>query len=196
MSTGRGGGGVSISVKAELEERFAAFVHARGDHHLRMAALLTGDPQDAEDLVQTSLVKLYRAWPRLDTSTDPDAYLRRIIVNTRRSWWRARWRRETPVPEIPDMTHADDDPGDRLATGALVRQALARLPRQQRAVLVLRYCEDLPEAEVAALLGCTPGTVKTHAHRGVRALRASLGELGDSAASATSRPASEMEMNQ
>jgi RNA polymerase sigma-70 factor (sigma-E family) len=153
-----------------------------------MAALLTGDPQAAEDLVQASLVKLYRAWPRLDTSTDPDAYLRRIIVNTRRSWWRARWRQETPVAEIPDTAVADD-PGDRLAAGALVREALARLPRQQRAVLVLRYCEDLPEAEVAALLGCSPGTVKTHAHRGLLALRglpALRDSFGDASASAVS----------
>jgi RNA polymerase sigma-70 factor (sigma-E family) len=141
----------------------------------------------AEDLVQASIVKLYRACPRLDTSTDPDAYLRRIIVNTRRSWWRARWRRETPVAEIPDHAAPGDDPGDRLALGAEVRQALARLPRRQRAVLVLRYCEDLPEAEVAALLGCSRGPVKTHAHRGLRALRAAFGDLGT---------VNEMEMNQ
>ena len=179
-------GGVSISVRAEQEERFAAFVRARGEHHLRMAVLLTGHRQEAEDLVQASLVKLYRAWPRLDTSAGPDAYLRRIIVNTRRSWWRARWRQETPVAEIPDTAPADGDPADRIALGAQVRQALARLPRQQRAALVLRYCEDLPEAEVAALLGCSPGTVKTHAHRGLRALRESIADLG---------PLDAMEMN-
>ncbi|WP_300613316.1 sigma factor, partial [Trebonia sp.] len=71
--------------KGELDERFAAFVRDRGDSHLRLAILLTGDRQAGEDLVQASLLKLYRAWPRLDVSTDPDAYLRRIIVNTRRS---------------------------------------------------------------------------------------------------------------
>jgi RNA polymerase sigma-70 factor (sigma-E family) len=158
----------------ELDERFAAFVRSRGDHHVRMAALLTGDWQAAEDLVQASLVKLYRAWPRLDTSEPPDAYLRRIIVNTRRSWWRARWRREMPVEALPDVASLDDV-ADRHAVGALVRQALARLPRQQRAVLVLRYCEDLPEAEVALLLGCSVGSVKTHAHRGLRTLRELLG---------------------
>jgi DNA-directed RNA polymerase specialized sigma24 family protein len=70
-----------------------------------------------------------------------------------------------------------EDTGDRFAVGLLVQQALAALPRRQRAVLVLRYCEDLPEAEVASLLGCSAGTVKTHAHRGLRALRALLGEL-------------------
>ena len=126
--------------------------------------------------MQASLLKLYRAWPRIDTSAEPDAYLRRIIVNTRRSWWRARWRQETPVAEMPE-TAAGEDAAERHAVGALVRQALARLPRQQRAVLVLRYCEDLPEAEVAFLLGCSAGAVKTHAHRGLRALRESLGDL-------------------
>src|SRR5438876_4446042 len=74
-----------------IDERFADFVRARGEHLLRVAVLLTGDWHAAEDLVQASLVKLYRAWPRLDTAADPDAYLRRIMVNTHRSWWRARW---------------------------------------------------------------------------------------------------------
>ena len=158
----------------EIDERFAAFVRAHGERHLRMAVLLTGDWHAAEDLVQASLVKLYRAWPRLDTGTDPDAYLRRIIVNTHRSWWRARWRRETPAAALPDRAYGDDL-ADRHALGALVRQALAGLPRQQRAVLVLRYCEDLPEAAVAQLLGCSAGSVKTHGHRGLRALRRRLG---------------------
>jgi RNA polymerase sigma-70 factor (sigma-E family) len=157
-----------------IDERFAAYVRERGEHHLRVAVLLTGDWHAAQDLVQASLVKLYRAWPRLDTSADPDAYLRRIMVNTHRSWWRARWRREAPAAVLPEASSGEDI-ADRQALGALVRQALARLPRQQRAVLVLRYCEDLSEAEVAALLGCTAGTVKTHAHRGLHALRELLG---------------------
>ena len=183
VSTSDGYRGVSIDVGSELDERFAAFVRARGEHHLRTATLLTGDPQAAEDLVQASLVRLYRAWPRLDTTADPDAYLRRIIVNTRRSWWRARWRQETPVADVPEMAGSvagtlwGEDAADRFAIGLLVREALADLPRRQRAVLVLRYCEDLPEAEVASLLGCSAGTVKTHAHRGLRALRTRLGEL-------------------
>ena len=157
-----------------IEERFADYVRERGDHHLRVAVLLTGDWHAAEDLVQASLVKLYRAWPRLDTDADPDAYLRRIMVNTHRSWWRARWRREAPAAVLPESA-SGDDMADRQALGALVRQALARLPRQQRAVLALRYAEDRSAAEVAELLGCSPGTVKTHAHRGLRALRELLG---------------------
>jgi Sigma-70 region 2 len=87
---------------ADIDERFAAYVRDRGPHHLRVAVLLTGDWHAAEDLVQASLVKLYRAWPKLRLDGDPDAYLRRIMVNTQRSWWRARWRRETPTDELPD----------------------------------------------------------------------------------------------
>ena len=169
-------------MRPDLEESFDAFVRARGEHHLRVAALLTGSAAEAEDLVQASLVKLYRAWPRLDlASASPDAYLRTIIVNTRRSWWQTRWRQESPtasVPDRPDPAEGGGDPADRQALGSLVRSALTALPRRQRAVLVLRYLEDLPEAEVASLLGCSVGTVKTHAHRGLRALRASLGDLG------------------
>jgi RNA polymerase sigma-70 factor (sigma-E family) len=163
------------------EEAFAAFVRARGDHFLRVAVLLAGAPAEAEDLLQAGLVKLYQAWPRLDvTGAAPDAYLRKILINTRRSWWRSRWRRELPVGAVPDgpgTARDGGDPADRYALGAVVRTALAALPRQQRAVLVLRYVEDLPEATVAGLLGCSVGTVKTHAYRGVRALRAALGDL-------------------
>jgi RNA polymerase sigma-70 factor (sigma-E family) len=161
------------------EEAFTAFVRARGAHWMRLAVLLTGSPPEAEDLLQASLVKLYQAWPRLDVTTAaPDAYLRKILVNTRRSWWRTRWRQEQPVASVPDVADpAGGDPADRYALGALVRAALATLPRQQRAVLVLRYVEDQPLATVAEILGCSAGTVKTHAHRGLRRLRAALGDL-------------------
>ena len=162
-----------------VEESFTAFVRASGERHLRVAVLLTGDWHAAEDLVQASLVKLYRAWPRVDqVGGDPDAYLRRIIVNTHRSWWRARWRREAPAAQLPDGPWRGED-ADQRALAVSIRQALGRLSSKQRAVLVLRYYEDLPEAEIASLLGCSPGTVKTHAHRGLRALRAELGGLGE-----------------
>lgn len=159
---------------ADIDERFAAYVRDRGEHHLRVAVLLTGDWHAAQDLVQASLVKLYRAWPRLRLDGDPDAYLRRIMVNTHRSWWRARWRRETPTGELPDTVLADFADGQALA--AQVRQALQALPQRQRVALVLRYCADLPEAEVAQLLGCSPGTVKTHTRRGLQALRENFEE--------------------
>jgi RNA polymerase sigma-70 factor (sigma-E family) len=159
---------------ADIDQQFTAYVRDRSEHHLRVAVLLTGDWHAAEDLVQASLVKLYRAWPKLLPDRDPDAYLRRIMVNTHRSWWRARWRREAPTGQLPETVHADFADGHALA--AQVREALQALPRRQRTVVTLRYCADLPEAEVARLLGCSPGTVKTQAHRGLHALREILGE--------------------
>jgi RNA polymerase sigma-70 factor (sigma-E family) len=154
----------------ELDAEFVAFVDRRARQHVRAAVLLTGDWHAAEDLVQTCLVKLYRVWPRLDSRVDLDAYLRRMLVNTHRSWWRARWRREAPVATIPDGD-GEVDGQDRHARAAVVRQALRALPARQRAVLVLRFYEDLPVAEVADLLGCSAGAVKTHTHRGIRRLR-------------------------
>lgn len=159
---------------ADVDEQFAAYVRDHGEHHLRVAVLLTGDWHAAQDLVQASLVKLYRAWPKLGRDSNPDAYLRRIMVNTHRSWWRARWRRETPTGELPDTVMADFADGQ--ARAVQVRQALQALPRRQRAVLVLRYCADLPEAKVADLLGCSVGTVKTHARRGLQTLRENFEE--------------------
>lgn len=174
------------------EDSFATFVRARGDRFMRLAVLLTNSPSEAEDLLQASLARLYQAWPRLDaTSTRPDAYLRKILVNTRRSWWRSRWRQESPVAAVPEVADPGGDVADRYALGALVRAALATLPRQQRAVLVLRYIEDLPEAAVAELLGCSAGTVKSHAHRGLRTLRAALGDLDSFKVNETARSASE-----
>ncbi|SDH11112.1 SigE family RNA polymerase sigma factor [Nonomuraea jiangxiensis] len=153
-----------------MDGDFADFVRSRGDHHLKTAVLLTGDWHAAEDLVQSSLGKLYRVWPRLDTTHEPDAYLRRILVNTYRSWWRARWRREIPRAELPQAP----GPGDLEEAGVVaedVRNALAKLPTRQRTALVLRFFADLPEAEVADLMGCSAGTVKTHTHRGLQAMR-------------------------
>jgi RNA polymerase sigma-70 factor (sigma-E family) len=159
----------------ELDAAFVAFVRRRGPHHLRTAVLLTGNWHTAEDLVQTCLAKLYWVWHRLDTGVDPDSYLRRMLVNTQRSWWRARWRREAPVEVVPDPAVGGDGQ-DRHALADTVRRALAALPARQRAVLVLRYFEDLPEAHVADLLGCSVGTVKTHTSRGIRRLRELLGD--------------------
>jgi RNA polymerase sigma-70 factor (sigma-E family) len=168
------GDGVRGRSGEELDAGFVAFVDRRAGRHLRAAALLTGDWHAAEDLVQTCLVKLYRAWPRLDPEVDLDAYLRRMLVNTHRSWWRARWRREAPVASVPDLVE-DADGQDRQARAVVVRQALQALPARQRAVLVLRFYEDLPVAEVADLLRCSEGAVKTHTHRGIRRLRDLLG---------------------
>ncbi|WP_433444160.1 SigE family RNA polymerase sigma factor [Nonomuraea sp. CA-141351] len=153
-----------------MDADFAEFVRHRGEHHLKTAVLLTGDWHSAEDLVQAGLGKLYKVWHRLDTTSGPDAYLRRILVNTYRSWWRARWRREIPRADLPDRAGATDV-GEARAVATDVRRALAKLPVKQRTALVLRFFADLPEAEVAELMGCSTGTVKTHTHRGLRAMR-------------------------
>jgi DNA-directed RNA polymerase specialized sigma24 family protein len=113
-----------------MRKAFDAFVRARGEYFPRVSVLLTGPVPEGEDLLQTSLVRLYRAWQRLDVSSSaPDAYLRKVLVNTRPSWWQVRWRRESPVDSIPDVADFGDF-ADQYAVGAAVRSALAALPRQ------------------------------------------------------------------
>ena len=148
---------------------FADFVELRYRDLLRTAFLLTGSHHAAEDLVQACLLKAMSRWDRID---EPMTYLRRVMVNQRVSWWR-RVRRELPHADPPDSVAPDDIRGadDR----AVVLAALAGLPPRMRAVLVLRYWEDLSEAETAGLLGCSTGTVKAQASRGLSRLRAVLG---------------------
>jgi RNA polymerase sigma-70 factor (sigma-E family) len=165
--------------KAELDAEFTAFVAARGQALLRTAYLLTGDYQGAEDLVQTALAKVYVAWPRVRAREAVEAYVRRTMVTTHVSWWRRRWRGEMPtdagaLPEPP----GHDPAGDHAERDRLWRH-LASLSDRQRAVVVLRFYEDLGEAEVAALLGVSVGAVKSHASRGLARLRDELGSDED-----------------
>lgn len=149
---------------------YAAFVRTTWAHHLRVARLLTGDADQAEELLQDCLVKLYARWRRVAAHGDPQAYLRRMLVNARVSRWR-RSRREELVWDAPDREDpraVPHEPHDQL------RRALLALPRQQRAVVVLRHYADLTEPEVAATLGCTVGTVKSHHSRALANLRARL----------------------
>lgn len=162
--------------KAEQDAEFTAFVAARGQALLRTAYLLTGDHQAGEDLVQTALAKTYVAWPRIRAREAVEAYVRRTMVTTHVSWWRRRWRSETPtdpqsgaMPEPPGHDPiGDHDERDRLW------RHLATLSERQRAVVVLRFYEDLGEAEIAALIGCSTGAVKSHASRALARLRAEL----------------------
>jgi RNA polymerase sigma-70 factor (sigma-E family) len=148
---------------------FAAFVAARSPALLRAAWLLTGDAGRAEDLLQTVLAKAWRRWRRIADGS-PEAYVRQAMFNTYASWWRRRWRAEVPAPVVPDRGVHDDLAGETANRDA-VRRALGRLTRQQRAIVVLRYVEDLSVAETAAILGCSPGTVKTLASRALAVLR-------------------------
>ncbi|SNT64431.1 RNA polymerase sigma-70 factor, sigma-E family [Asanoa hainanensis] len=149
-------------------EGFEDFVVGRSPRLLRTAYLLTRDWALAEDLLQTALARAWEAWSRIDG--DPEPYVRRIIVNTYASAWRRRWRGELPTADLPEPPGAADPHGHLDDRDSLWR-ALGRLPRRQRAVLVLRYFEDLSEAEIAEALGCSIGTVKSQASRAVAKLR-------------------------
>jgi len=155
-------------VDEQGREAFRAFVVARSSTLLRTAYLLTGNRADAEDLLQTTLAKTYLSWDRIRDREAIDGYVRRTMVNAQTSFW----RRKKPealyddVPERPDRDqHADSDLHDALWN------ALARLPRKQRATVVLRYYEDLSEAETASILGVSVGTVKSTTSRALAKLR-------------------------
>ncbi|PZF85919.1 SigE family RNA polymerase sigma factor [Jiangella anatolica] len=149
------------------DEEFRQFVAGRSLALLRTAYALTGDKEAAEDLVQGALAKLYRRWHKVD---EPEGYVRRIIYNDQASRWRRRMvLREDPVGDVPETALPDltGPAGDRID----VWQLLGQLAPRQRAVLVLRYYEDLSEREIAAVLGCSTGTVRSQAHRALARLR-------------------------
>jgi RNA polymerase sigma-70 factor (sigma-E family) len=148
---------------------FEEFVAARGRDLWRTAWLLTGDAHKAEDLVQTSLMKCWSRWERIARDGSVEAYVRRTMINTYTDWWRRKWNAERPTEVLPDLGAAAADPGIRQDTLA----ALAALPRGQRAVLVLRFYEDLTEAQTAETLGISVGTVKSQTSRALSALRSS-----------------------
>ena len=147
---------------------FATFVAARTSALVRTAYLLTGDWQRAEDLLQTALMRCYGRWSRID---DHEAYVRRTLVVTYAGWRRRRWIGETPA-EMPD-TLAVPDRTDAAGDRTDVVRLLATLPPRQRAVLVLRFYEDMTEAEVAHTLGIAVGTVKSQTARALDRLRTS-----------------------
>ena len=156
-----------MPVLEDQDTAFADFVAARSPRLLHVAYLLTRDRGQAEDLLQTALAHAWSGWGRING--DPEAYVRRILINTYTAWWRRKWNGEIPTGRLPEPPVADphrpvDDREEMLA-------ALRRLPRQQRAVLVLRYYEDLSEVDIAELLGISPGTVKSHTHKALATLR-------------------------
>ena len=154
------------------EDSFDSFVAARTGALLRTAYLLTGDQQLAEDLVQSALVKASLRWRRIVARGSPEPYVRTVLYREHVSWWRRRKVAEVLAAELPEpRTPSAPDFVDVLAESDRVRTALLRLPPRQRAVLVLRYFEDRPEGEVAAMLGCSVGTVRSHNARGLARLR-------------------------
>ena len=157
-------------MSSEEGAEFRDYVARRLPAVTRLAYLLTAQPADADDLVQAALTKVYVAWPRVRRSDDVDAYVRAVVVNTHRSAVRRRRLRETLVPFVPERGHAPSALSSVEDRGGLAA-ALATLPPRQRAVVVLRYCEDLSEAQVATTLGCSVGTVKSQAAKGLAKLR-------------------------
>lgn len=155
---------------ADREADFTAYLQARQGRLLRTAYLLTGDQHQAEDLLQTSLAKLYLAWDRVKDRESVDAYIRRIMVNENNSLWRRAWRRrELSTDQVPDGT--GETPAYDDGAGTALWAAVQTLPRKARAVLVLRYYEELTEAETAEVLGIAVGTVKSQTSRALATLR-------------------------
>jgi RNA polymerase sigma-70 factor (sigma-E family) len=153
-----------------VEGSFEEYVTARGGALLRFAYVLSGDRHLAEDLVQEVLARVCQRWHRMAHVEQPDAYLRSAIVRQFLSWRRRRASRETPTHPLPEQV-STADATTRHAMQDEMWRLLASLPRKQRAVLVLRFYEDLPDPEIAAVLGCQPTTVRVHASRGLARLR-------------------------
>ena len=151
------------------DPEFRDYVLARSRALLRTAYLLTGNQADAEDLVQSALAKTYLAWDRIEDRNALDGYVRRAMVNTHISWWRRRRVEEYPTDEIPDQVVADHTITSDLQE--TMRRAIDRLPDRMRTAVVLRYYEDMTEAEVAEILGVSLGTVKSTVSRAVAKLR-------------------------
>jgi RNA polymerase sigma-70 factor (sigma-E family) len=145
-------------------EAFDEFVRARLPKLLRFGHALTGSPHGGADLVQDALERTMLAWSRIDSKDDPEGYVRRIMVNRNVSIWR-RYRRERLVDEVPERQLPDRTRDDSLW------EAIKQLPTKQRAIIVLRYYEDLSEAQIAATMGCSAGTVKSQASRAMAKLR-------------------------
>ena len=148
---------------------FREYVTSRSGSLLRMALLLTRNRADAEDLGQAALAKTFQAWDRIEDRGAVDGYVRRAMVNTHISWWRRRKLEEYPTDEVPDQAVADHSGASDLQE--TLRRAVDRLPQRMRAAVVLRYFEDMTEAEVADALGVSLGTVKSTVSRAVAKLR-------------------------
>ena len=148
---------------------FRDYVRERSRSLLRTAYLLTGNTADAEDLVQSALAKTYLAWDRIEDRGALDTYVRRAMVNTHISWWRRRRVEEFPTADIPEQAVADHAVSSDLQE--TLRRAIDRLPERMRAAVMLRYYDDMTEAEIAEVLGVSLGTVKSTVSRAVAKLR-------------------------
>jgi RNA polymerase sigma-70 factor (sigma-E family) len=167
----------------EADEGFDAFMTERWPHVLRSAYLLTGDRHDAEDLAQAAFVRVCAAWGRVRRADNPEAYLQRVLVNCNHERFRKRRVPEQPVAAVPEGRRVVRDHADVHGERSALMAALADLGPRQRAVIVLRFFEDLTEAQTAGVLGCSVGTVKSQSAKALQRLRAH-GQMADFAKSA------------
>jgi RNA polymerase sigma-70 factor (sigma-E family) len=163
-------GDADIVVDPAVEVRgFEDYVRARSARLVRVAYLLTGDRHLAEDLAQTALAKVSVRWDAVSRRGDPDAYVRKTMLRTAIGWRRRRWHGEQPTSPMPDVPAGD--PTVAVEARERLRVALLCLTARQRAVVVLRFYEDLSEADTARTLGCSVGTVKSQTAKGLAKLR-------------------------
>ncbi|MBB1254278.1 SigE family RNA polymerase sigma factor [Streptomyces alkaliterrae] len=152
---------------------FEEYVRTRQDALLRSARRLVSDPIDAQDLLQTALARTCGKWDRIADKSLADAYLRRVMINTRTEWWRARRLEEVPTDVLPDVVGVDDGI-ERYADREMLVELLGLLAPKQRSVVILRHWEQMSTEETAAALGMSPGTVKSTLHRALARLRSEL----------------------
>jgi RNA polymerase sigma-70 factor (sigma-E family) len=189
ISRGPGlGGAVALERRQSVETEFTAFVAANHARLLHIADLITGDCGRAEDLLQTVLTRTYLRWSKVRQDS-PLGYVRAGLANARTDWWRRGWHRERPIEALPD-THAAPDHSGQVVGRDAVQRALALLTQRERAVIVLRFYEDLSEVEIAGTLRIAPGTVKSTCSRALTKLRVSpeLNDATDANAGRLDRP--------
>jgi RNA polymerase sigma-70 factor (sigma-E family) len=174
METVTGAGASGGPASADPLEDFEAYVRASERKHKRLAFLLTGDLHAAEDLLQAAYAKLYPRWDKVRAYDAPDAYLRKVMVSLRTSWWRRHRNREWTTDQLPELGGAADHAAAVVESQALL-VALRELPERQRAAVVLRHWCDLSEADTAAIMNCSLGTVKSNTSKGLAQLRTRLG---------------------
>ncbi|MET7699748.1 MULTISPECIES: SigE family RNA polymerase sigma factor [unclassified Streptomyces] len=161
--------------KVALDDEFQSFVIGRWPRLMRTAFLLTGEQHAAEDLVQSTLEQVFVAWRRVASADDPEAYVRRVMINGHARRHRRRLKEFLAPKDDSGLTHELPDTGDRIAQAddrSALLKALAQLPPRQREAVVLRYWEDLSETQTAEAMGCSVGSVKSNAAKGIAKLRA------------------------
>jgi RNA polymerase sigma-70 factor (sigma-E family) len=177
------------TLNADEEREFREFVAARSRSLLHTAYLLTGDWEQGRDLLQTALASTARRWSQLRDRQQPETYVRRAIYHAQVDRFRLlSWGKETVTDTLPDSSAPAADWADTVVQRQDIMAALRRLPKRQRAVIVLRYFEDRPDPEIAAILGIAQGTVRSQTHKALASLRAAFAEAEPSAA--PSSPAS------